>query len=171
MMKLKAMEPSIEAEFEAISTDEEETSPPMLPSESEVTEQPVPSCEESPPSRQEIPHIVILSSFDEVGKIFDRPELANLGCSYRGKHERQLWFTCETCFPDEINKGVCLGCAKQCLLNQHDIDPSSFQYSLFYCDAGHNKAGCPKIEGESDDEEEDQELEEEEQRTTRCSIV
>lgn len=164
------MDTTIEAEFEAISTDEEAipslTSPPddqrldntsdIQEEEDEVTEQPV-ICENQP-----LPRLLILSSLDEVRSIFDRPELANLGCSYRQKYEHQLWFTCETCFPEEYNTGVCLGCAKQCLINNHEIDPSSFQYSRFFCDKGHQKAGCPKIEGESDEEEEISQQEEEE---------
>lgn len=150
MIQLKVMEPSIEADFEAISTDEEQTTPLPPPDdqgESETTEQPL---------LQEVPKVVILSSLDEVATLFDRPELTNLGCSYQGTHQRQIWFECETCFPDTNQQGVCLGCAKQCLAQNHDIDVNNFRYGSFYCDKGHQKAGCPKIDGESDEEEEEE---------------
>ena len=107
------------------------------------------SDEEVNPKSGKIPRLLLVSP---VEKLFDRPELVNLACSYRRKLEYQIWFNCDTCFPHP-NNGVCLGCAKQCLTQKHNIDPKSFQYSPFYCDKGHYKAGQPSIEGEEKDEE------------------
>ena len=148
--------------FEAISSsDEEKTSDvPILTNkiQGEVSEKDgQPELKETPQD-QKPPKIFIVTSLDNISSLLERPELANLGCSYRGKYEYQVWFSCDTCFPDDDNKGVCLGCTKQCLANGHEIDPRAFQYSPFFCDHGHQKAGYPKIDN---DEEEGEEGEEE----------
>ena len=88
--------------------------------------------------------------FKSFTALITRPELNNLGCSYNGKFEYQIWFNCKTCFPMDESKGVCLGCAKTCSLAHHEIPLEEFKYNLFYCDLGHTKAGSPEVKEETE---------------------
>lgn len=85
--------------------------------------------------------------------LFDNLE-EDYPCTYNGTYIPQYWFHCKSCNGNDNEKGVCVGCARRCLSQGHEVEDTVMLFSEFVCDNGHRQAGSPKLEGDSDEEEE-----------------
>ena len=148
-------ESSSEEEKDESSSSEEKTVP--IKEAESSSEEESSSTEEKP---QAIPNFYFLAGIDIFPDILFQDKFLKLGCTYDGKYEKQVYFSCDTCFPlKSCDEGVCLGCANRCRQAGHDIDHETLHYGPFYCDFGHSEAGSPDLECDksSDDESSDDE--------------
>lgn len=100
---------------------------------------------ETPPLPQ-CPDVYINFKVDDYVRTLFKPEYVHIPCTFSGKIERQVYFTCFTCedmYGDALD--VCIGCANRCFQEGHDLDKETFQYGPAYCDKGHMDRGYPAM--------------------------